>query len=232
MDVAVLYSGGKDSTYAIEYCMQKKWNIKYLLSVKPNRTDCYLFHFATVEHTKELAKILGIKHILIPCTVADPVKEAELVKNIVVENKVDALVLGGVGLQETQLKSLQDALLPFKVEVFASHAGFDSYELLKEMINKGYEIILTEVASDGLTEEHLGFKLNNNTLNQFVKLSQKYGFEILGEGGYYNSLVVDGPIFKKKLEILKSKKVMNGSSGYLEVEEAKVINKPIIAKKF
>ena len=57
MDVAIMYSGGKDSTYAIEYALDKGYNIKYLLSVKPNRTDCYLFHFATVEHTKELADI-------------------------------------------------------------------------------------------------------------------------------------------------------------------------------
>jgi len=75
MDVAIMYSGGKDSTLAIEYALNKGYNIKYLLSVKPNRTDCYLFHFATVEHTKELAEILGLKHILINCNVADPVKK-------------------------------------------------------------------------------------------------------------------------------------------------------------
>jgi len=230
MDVAILYSGGKDSTYAIEYCMKKGWNIKYLLSVKPSRTDCYLFHFATVEHTKELAKILEIKHILVGCDIADPVKEAEIVKNVVINNKVDAVVLGGVGLQETQIRSLQNALLPFKIEVFASHAGLDSYDLLKEMISRGYEIIITEIASDGLTEKHLGFRLNNETFDYFNKLSQKYGFEILGEGGYYNSLVVDGPIFKKKLAILNGKKVMNGSSGYLEVSQIAIINKPIVEK--
>lgn len=230
MDVAVLYSGGKDSTYAIEYCMSRNWNIKYLLSVKPSRTDCYLFHFATVEHTPELAKILGIKQILIGCDVADPVKEAEIIKNIVAKNKVDAVVLGGVGLQETQIKSLQNALMPLGIEVFASHAGLDSYNLLKEMIDKGYEIIITEVASDGLDERHLGFRLNKETFDYFCKLSVKYGFEILGEGGYYNSLVVDGPIFSKKIELGKSKKVMNGSSGYLEVENVNVAEKTILKK--
>ena len=61
MDVAILYSGGKDSTYAIEYALEKKWNIKYLLSVKPNRTDCYLFHFATVELTRNISEFLGIR---------------------------------------------------------------------------------------------------------------------------------------------------------------------------
>ena len=108
MDVAILYSGGKDSTYAIEYCQNKNWNIKYLISIKPSRKDCYLYHFATVELTKELSKILGYKHFYLNCDIADPKKEALIVKDLVQEqqkmNKVDALVLGGIGLQETQLK--------------------------------------------------------------------------------------------------------------------------------
>src|SRR3989339_1982890 len=83
MDVAILYSGGKDSTFAIQHAMEKGWSIKYLVSVKPTRKDCYLFHYATVEHTKDLAKILGIHHILEKCSVADPIKEAQIVKGIV-----------------------------------------------------------------------------------------------------------------------------------------------------
>ena len=112
MDIAILYSGGKDSTYAIEYCKNKNWNIKYLISIKPDRTDCYLYHFATVELTKDLAKILGYKHFYLTCDIADPEKEALIVKDLVKKNKIDALVLGGTGLQETQIRSLQKPLLP------------------------------------------------------------------------------------------------------------------------
>ena len=65
MDVAILFSGGKDSTLAIEYAKKEGYNIKYLLSVKPSRRDCYLFHYATVEHTPALADAMGLKHILI-----------------------------------------------------------------------------------------------------------------------------------------------------------------------
>jgi len=92
MKVAIMYSGGKDSTFAIDHAMEKGWDIRYLISIKPTRTDCYLFHYATVEHTKELAKILKIPHILEKCSVADPQKEAEIVKRIV-EKKPDVEVI-------------------------------------------------------------------------------------------------------------------------------------------
>ena len=166
MDVAILYSGGKDSAHAIEYCQNKKWNIKYLISIKPSRTDCYLYHFATVELTKELSKILGYNHFYLTCDVADPEKEADIVKELVKKqqeiNKVDALVLGGVGLQETQLRSLQKALMPLKIEVFASHAGEDHRDLMQQMLDKGYKLMITQVASDGLMS-WLGKELTKDT---------------------------------------------------------------------
>ena len=228
MDVAIMYSGGKDSTLAIEYALNKGYNIKYLLSVKPNRTDCYLFHFATVEHTKELAKILGLKHILINCDVADPVKEAELVKNVVLkEDKVDALILGGIGLQLTQLGSLQRALMPYNIEVYAAHAGFDHDKMMLDMINRGYEIMITQIASDGL-KNWLGKSLTLYNFDEFVKDSIKYGFHVGGEGGYYDSLVVDGPIFDRKLEILECKNVLESDyNGYVLVNKLEVVNKSL-----
>ena len=123
MDVAILYSGGKDSTFAIQHAIDKGWNIKYLISVKPTRKDCFLFHYATVEQTKEFAKQLNIPHFYASCRVADPIKESDIVKKVVESNqkkmKVDAVVLGGTGLQETQLKSIQNALRPFSIDVFA-----------------------------------------------------------------------------------------------------------------
>src|SRR3989338_7924309 len=143
MKVAILYSGGKDSTFAIDMAKEKGWQIEYLLSVKPTRKDCFLFHFATVEQTKKLAEMLGLRHIYVTCDVADPKKEAQIVKEVVKKNPVDAVVLGGIGLQETQLRSIQEALKPLNIKAFASNYGEDHRELFSRMIEKGYKITIT-----------------------------------------------------------------------------------------
>ena len=226
MEVAVMYSGGKDSTYAIAHCMEKKYKIKYLLSIKPTRTDCFLFHYATVEHTKELANIFGIKHIYETCDVADPQKEAQIVRNIVAKNPVEALVLGGTGLQKTQIKAIRDALFDLGVEVFATHSGEDHGNLLYEMIDNGYEIIITQIATEGLGKDWLGRKLTRENYLELKKLSEKYGFHIGFEGGYADTLVVDGPIFTKKLEIVDAEKIMQSKyEGYLKINKLRIIDK-------
>lgn len=229
MKVAILYSGGKDSTYAIDHAMQKKWDIRYLISVKPNRKDCYLFHYATVEHTKELANILGFQHTLVKCKVSNPEKEAELIRKVVEEKQkkdpINALVLGGVGLQETQLQSIQNALRPLGIEVFASHAGEEHDLIMEDMLNKGYEIFITQVASDGLMP-WLGKKLTKENFEELKKDSVKFKFHIGAEGGYYDTFVTDTPFFRKKL-LIKDMEIIKEDDycGHVNIKKLEILDK-------
>lgn len=229
MDVAILYSGGKDSTFAIDDAKSKGWNIKYLLSVKPVRTDCYLFHFATVEHTPVLAKALNIPHTLLRCDVADPKKEAELIRHhVLAAEKIDALVLGGTGLQETQIRSLQEAMLPSGIEVFAAHSGQDHDVVMEQMIEKGYDIRITQIASDGLDRSWLGRKIDKATLEEMKIRADQFGFHVGGEGGYFDTFVVDGPIFSHRIEIVKADAVMeSANTGHLVIKELAVVDKKV-----
>ncbi len=226
MKVAVLYSGGKDSNYAVEYALKKGWEIKYLLSVKPTRTDCYLFHFATVEHTPMQAEALGLKHILVRCSVADPVQEALVVREVVEGNRVDAVLLGGTGLQQTQIKSIQNALLPLGIEVFAAHAGEDHDLVVKTLIAKGYDIRISQIATEGLSEKWLGRQIDKDSFAELQKLSQQFGFHIGGEGGYYDTFVCDGPMFRKRIIIEDAENFMEGRySGHMIAKRLRLVDK-------
>ncbi len=228
MKVGILFSGGKDSTLAIETAKNKGWEIAYLLSIKPTRRDCYLFHYATVELTKELANILSMPHIYTTCSIADVKKEAQIIYEIVKKNPVDAIVLGGIGLQETQIKAVRDVLFPLGVEVFATHTGMNHEEILSDMVLRGYEILITEVAADGLNKDWLGKKIDIRSLPELKAASEKYGFHIGFEGGHANTLVLGGPIFNKSIKILESEKIMDGEfSGFLKINKYVVMEKLI-----
>lgn len=234
MNVAVMYSGGKDSNYAVKHALEKGWSIKYLLSVKPTRTDCYLFHFATVEHTPLQAQALGLKHYLLSCNVADPKKEAAIVEKFVAERqksrdeKVDAVILGGTGLQATQIRSLQDALRPYGIEVFAAHSGEDHEAVFREMLENGFEIMVTQVASDGLPS-WLGRMITKANFAQLKADSERYGFHIGFEGGYADTFVVDAPSFSRRINVGKTEKVMEDAySGHVVIKGPKLEKKASI----
>ena len=225
-----MYSGGKDSTFAVQYAKHRDWEIEYLLSVKPTRTDCFLFHYATVENTPKQAESMGLKHFLITCDVADAKKEAELIRDFIVNHKVDALVLGGTGLQLTQLKSLQDEMHALGIEVFAAHAGHDHDKLIEQMLQDDYKIMITQVATDG-GKKWLGREINKDNFEELKKDSLKYGFHIGFEGGYMDSFVLDAPVFKQKFEITKSHKIMEDEySGHVIIDELVASDKIKIKK--
>lgn len=226
MKVAVMYSGGKDSSMALKYALDQGWEVKTLVSVKPKSTESFLYQYATVEWTKLSAEALEIPLIYVKSEKIGPKEEADELESVFKNLDVDALVVGGVGLQETQIREWKRVAGNFGMDLIVPYQGLTSEKLFDETINSGFEIMLTDVATDGLGPEWLGNKLNKETASEFKKLSKKFGFDILGEGGYYNTLVTNGPIFKKKIQVTDSKKIWDNktSSGYLEIE-AKLVPK-------
>ena len=102
---------------------------------------------------------------------------------------------------------------------------------IEKMLHNGYEILITQVASDGLVQ-WLGKRISKENFTQFKKDSVKYGFHVGGEGGYFDTLVTDAPIFKKKLLVEGIKATIEDNyCGHVEITKYKItdkINQPIM----
>ena len=227
MKVAVMYSGGKDSTMALKHALDQGWEVEALISVKPKSNESFLYQFATVEWTKLSSEAVGIPVIHIKSEKIGPKEEAEELEQVLKGMKVDAILVGGVGLQATQIREWRRVAGKFGIGLIVPYESLTSEELFDKTIESGFDIMLTDVASDGLGPEWIGRKLNMQNADEFKMLSKRFGFDVLGEGGYYNSLVLDGPIFNKRIEILNSHKVWDNKtySGYLEVKDAALAEK-------
>ena len=103
MKVAILYSGGKDSNFALLTALRNGWDVKALISVKPKNEEAYLYHYATAELTRLQAESIGVQHFLLKCDDIGPEKEAAVLDKILGKLNVDAIVLGGVGLQGVEI---------------------------------------------------------------------------------------------------------------------------------
>jgi diphthine-ammonia ligase len=106
----------------------------------------------------------------------------------------------------------------------------DQGALLDSMIASGVVAMLVKVAAMGLLPaKHLGLSLSEMR-DTMHKLATAYGCSVCGEGGEYESLVLDCPLFVHRLELLETTKVTLGSDpiapvGLLRVVRARVVNK-------
>lgn len=221
MDVAILFSGGKDSTMAVYAALNNGENVRYLLSMKSRNDESYMFHVPNIHITDLLAEAMDIP---IMTAVTDGVKEEELkdLKSAFENLKslgVEAIYTGA--LYSTYQKSRIERLgREVGLEIISPYWHVDELEYMRQIVSLGFEIIISGVAAWGLDESWLGRTIDGDVIDELVKLNEKYQVDIAFEGGEAETLAVDGPIFKKRLKILRDKKIWNRDSGVYIIEKA------------
>ena len=223
--VALLFSGGKDSTYATWIVQHQAWQIASLVTIRSPDADSLMFHYPGIEWTSLQAKALGLNHILVDQKSSDTLSDLEhALATLKSAESIDGVVTGAVAseYQKTRFDRLCDSL------------GLKSYSplwhknpslLVSDLKNGGYRILLSAVAANGLDEKWLGIELNEERWTRLEGLSRKYGIHLAGEGGEYESFVLDAPNFQRKIVIEKTRIEWNGQSGRLIIEKASLGDK-------
>ncbi len=96
-------------------------------------------------------------------------------------------------------------------------------QILMDLVSKGFESIILVVDFKYFGEEWLGRKIDKDFLDAAYKLKKEKGVHIGGSG--YHSLVLDGPMFKKRLKIVKSRKILKRGYGVLEIDKLELAAK-------
>ncbi|MBC7119037.1 MAG: TIGR00289 family protein [Methanobacteriaceae archaeon] len=225
MDAAVLYSGGKDSTMAL-YRAMKNDNVKYLVSMVSDNPYSYMFHVPNIRWTRLSSKAIGIP--LIEGSTSG-VKEEELkdlkrLLKVLKERGVKVLYSGAIAssYQRSRIEKLcQEVGLIPKTPLW--HVNPLKYMI--EILNLGFEVIVTAVAAEGFDSSWLGRRIDQRMLTELKNLNKEYGVHLAFEGGEAETFVLDGPIFKKRIKILNAKKRWSRDSGVLEIRDAILVDK-------
>jgi diphthine-ammonia ligase len=223
MRLAALVTGGKDSVLALYRAQKMGHTIEVLATMIPKRDDSYMFHFPNIHLTDHISRALEI-----PLVTAETsgIKEKELddLKKLLASLDVDGVVTGALlsAYQKERIDRICDEL---GIKSVAPLWHQDPLEIMKELIALKFKVIIVGVYAFGLDQTWLGREINAETLNQLVELNRKYQISLVGEGGEYESLVLDAPIFKKRIEIVKAETKYANNSGVLVVKEAKLVDK-------
>lgn len=227
MKLAALFSGGKDSTYAIYQAIQQGHEIKYLITMFPKREDSYMFHHPLVELTKFQAEAMEIKHITQE-TAGEKENELEDLKKVLnkIKNEIDGVVSGALAsnYQKIRVDRICEEL---GLKSIAPLWQADQLQRLRDEFKIGFKIMITAVAAEGLDKNWLGKIVDEKVIRDLENLHKKYGIHPGFEGGEAESFVLDCPIFKKKIVIKNFDVVWDKktSSGYIQVKNFDVVDK-------
>lgn len=213
MKLAALVSGGTDSLFAAYVMHSQGFEIRYLITLLPERADSYMFHHPNAHLTRYQAEAMGLP-LLTKSTKGEEEKELQDLKEIIssVKGEIQGVVSGAV-FSEYQKQRIDVICEELNLISFAPLWHKNPEMLLREMLESGFEIIITAVAARGLDESWLGRRIDEKCVEDLRELNKKYKIHMSGEGGEFETLVLDMPMFRKKLKILEARKEWSETSG-------------------
>ncbi len=227
MDIAILFSGGKDSNYALWCLMHQGFEITSLITVVPEFSNSYMFHYPNVEWAKLQAEALNlpINFVRVKGEGNEELKSLfHQLKRLKKKLNFKGLAFGAIAseYQKTRLEFICEEL---KIASYAPLWGKNPKKLLKEEVESGFEIIVTACMAKGLNKEWLGRMIDKEAFQKLIVLSEKHGFNLVFEGGEAETFVLNGPTFKKKILISESEIKWESDSGFLIIKKADLIDK-------
>ncbi|VVB80532.1 Diphthamide synthase [uncultured archaeon] len=220
MQLGVLFSGGKDSTYAAWLAKKYGHEIACLISIVSKNPDSFMFHTPAIKLTQKQAELIDAPLV---CVETLGKKEEELgdlkkaIKKAVKDFKIEGIVTGAVE-SVYQASRIQKICNELKIECFNPLWQKNQIELLNELVKSGFEIIISGVAAYPFDKSWIGRKIDKKFIEEVSKLQEKYKINPAGEGGEFESLVVNCPLFKKRLELGKFEVVGEGNSWRIDLK--------------
>ncbi|CDR99919.1 hypothetical protein, partial [Sporisorium scitamineum] len=256
MKVVGLLSGGKDSCYNLIHCVQQGHELVALATLAPpgskDELDSYMYQTVGHDavHLVAEAMQLPLYRRVIKGTAINQCSEygsrtasssstsedeTEDLYHLLLDVKshhpdVEAVSVGAILSNYQRVRVEHVALRP---EISLTPLTFlwqrSQSELYAEMLDAGLVSILIKVAGIGLDERDLG-KTLGQMQGKLERLSAMYGAHVCGEGGEYETLTIDSPLFRRRIEVGQTETVVHSDSGFGSVSYLRLKNARLVEK--
>ncbi len=206
--VACLFSGGKDSVFAVFWALYNGWD-PVLVTVFPEPYSM-MFHHPNAEYTKLQAEAMGLEQITLK---AGKDEELDKLKEVLAGMSIKGIITGAIA-SEYQKQRIDK--IGHELGIPTHSPLWHKEKVLAEEL-KHFEIYITAVSAEGLGPELLG--------KNFQELGERKNIHPLLEGGEGETFVADAPFFKKRIEIIEWKTEWDGVRGVAHIQDAKLVDK-------
>jgi ABC transporter with metal-binding/Fe-S-binding domain ATP-binding protein len=228
---ASLFSGGKDSSWALYRAMISDRDVTHLVTVHPGE-ESYMYHVPATRLARLAAESIGLPLVEVDPDAFDAGvatdsgaqgdRELEPLEAALagLDAEIDlAGVTAGAVESEYQTSRIRGMCDRLGIDLYAPLWGGNPRDLARAMLSAGFEIRIIRVAARGFDESWLGRPLDDEALAELGALNDEYGVHVLGEGGEFETLVTNGPHMDRRIE-LEYEPQWEGTRGSIDVTDA------------
>jgi uncharacterized protein (TIGR00290 family) len=222
MKVAAAWSGGKDSCFACYKAINQGLDVSHILTFMENSRRSN-FHALSFEVLDAQSDCIGIPLITKKTSSGSYEADFKDVLALLKAAGVDGLVTGDifdVALHEPGW--LDRVCREVGVKPVKPLWAGDTLQIMNDFLSEGFEAVVVRTKLDVLGEEWLGRKVDRQFLSDLLKLGK---VDPCGEKGEYHTVVTDGPLFRKRINVVEGKKSSKAGYGLFDVKRFEVVPK-------
>lgn len=208
------WSGGKDSCFACYRAMCRGYDISCLVNFISKKYKRVSFHGTESKLIQLQAEALGLPLLQKETTGNGYEQEFKEAVRSLIPKGIKGMIFGDIYLQEHK-DWVERVCGELGIEAVEPLWGEEPERILLDFINRGFEAIIVSAKVDLFGEEWIGRKIDRD----FFKYLKENSIDICGENGEYHTLVVDGPMFKKKIRITEKKSITREGYWFLDTVE-------------
>jgi len=137
---------------------------------------------------------------------------------------IDGGVFGDIDLEEHR-QWVESTCQKVDITPYLPLWGKSQEEILREFVGLDFEAIVVAARAEFFGEEVLGQEIDTAFIKRLGELHQTRGITLCGESGEYHTFVINGPIFRNRLKITKSRKLIRGDVRFLDIQHAELQDK-------
>jgi len=216
MKAAILFSGGKDSTYAAYLAKKAGYELTCLISIFSKNKASYMFHTPSIEQVNKQAEVMGLPLVVME---TEGIKEEELedlteiIEQVKDKYHINTIVTGALH-SEYQASRIQAICDKLNLKCLNPLWHKEEIEYLHELIDANFKIMIVGVFAYPLNEKWLGRIINSDFIEEVQILKNKYKIHAAGEGGEFETFVLNCPLFKRELKVKSFKDANEGENSW------------------
>tara|TARA_Y100000310_G_scaffold263977_1_gene274477 strand:- start:3609 stop:5654 length:2046 start_codon:yes stop_codon:yes gene_type:complete len=228
LKLGVLFSSGKDSTSAALIMKKQNYELACLITMRSANKESYMFQSAGVELVELQAEAMNVP-LIVQDTLGEKEEELKDLEKAIIHAKeefqIDGIVSGALFsvYQRDRIEKICDKL---GLKIFSPLWHKPQKQHMREVVDNGFEVVLTAIAGEGLNKSWLNRRITHKDLIALRELGRKIKFNQAGEGGEFESLVLDCPLFSKKI-VLEDVDIVeeNECTAHMVVKKAVLVDK-------
>lgn len=220
MRLASLYSGGKDSTFALYLAEQMGHEVPYIVNIMPEDAASWIFHTPNLNVVPLMAESMGKELVTAPSTGSEE-GDMEGLRTALEGLDVEGVVTGAVW-SDYQWDRMNIVCGELGLKVITPLWRKDQDMIMDEFLASGIRAVIIGCYAEGLDDTWLGREIDREAVEELRALREKYGISVMGEGGEYESMTLDSPMNSRPVEIVSTETEWSKGSGTLRVVTARL----------